>query len=124
MEGGPIVAIGRRADGAGEHTPHRADLVDSVVVELRRRTRHQLALVVVAADHQVAGIACLADVRSAPEIRRRNRAAAARRCAGDRRAPAEAIVAEGGRLAAHSDFTECRFKSDHGITLELIAHPA
>jgi hypothetical protein len=26
-------------------------------------------------------------------------------------------------LVSKSDFTECRFKSDHGITLELIAHP-
>ena len=85
---------------AGEHAAHRADLVDAVVQRLRRRAGQVLALVIVAADRRVAGVARLADAVAAPEVRRDGGGPAARRRAADGRPAAEAVVGEGGRLAA------------------------
>ena len=75
-------------------------MVDAVVQGLRRCPGQVLALVVVAAGRGVAGIARLADVVAAPEVRRDRRAATACWCAADGGAPPETVVGEGGRLAA------------------------
>ena len=78
-----VVAVSWRARCAGEDAPHRADLVRAVVIGLRRRARHILAFGKIFARHRVAGITRLADARAAPDVRSRDRAAAARGRRGD-----------------------------------------
>jgi hypothetical protein len=94
-----VVAKGGCARGAGKDAPHRADLVHSVVIGLRRCARNKLALGIVTARRGIAGAAGLTDAVAAPEIGCRRRAAAASGRTRDRGAAAQPVIREAGLLA-------------------------
>src|SRR5262249_10885910 len=88
----------RGATCARECVARGNGLVNPVIVRLRRRARDELALAEIFPCGCIARVARLANPGSAPDVRRRRRAAARWR-ARDRRAPAEAVINKGRLLA-------------------------